>query len=90
MYVCLALKTKYIMATMIAAMKIGEAQLKPLAVTRYVCGQKLRTVSDYQLRFCQYTYAQKKAHREYATAMTLSGMPKRPNENLAGGSVSGL
>jgi len=54
-------------------MNIGEAQLKPEAVTGYCCGQ----------------HAQKSDHSEYMTANALSGTPKRPSENAAEGSVSG-
>jgi len=56
---------KYNIATIRAATKIGEAQLKPAAVTGVVCGQK----------------HQKKDHDPYATAAMLTGTPHRPNEN---------
>ena len=58
---------------MSATMKMGDAQLKPDAVTGTVCGQK----------------AQKKAQKPYKTAAMLTGIPHRPSVNLEGGSVSG-
>jgi len=56
-----------------ATTKIGDAQLKPAAVTGVVCGQK----------------HQKKAQEPYATAAMLMGMPQCPRVNLEGGRVSG-
>jgi len=72
-YVFRAVKTKYSIAPINAATNIGAAQFNPAAVTGVCCGQK----------------AQKKHHVPYTTAATLTGIPHLPNENWAGGRVSG-